>query len=229
MPRGGLDILLVEDNESLSENIAEYLEGRGHRMDFAFDGRAGLQTALASSFDVIILDLSLPRLDGVEVCREIRNRAPRHVPIIMLTARDALDDKLHGFGAGADDYLTKPFELAELAARCEALSQRHRVGTSHVLQIGSLVVDRRTGGAYREGRPLRLTPIMFDILLFLAEAHPGPVTRHDLTRRLWGDDPPESDSLRSHIHLLRQALDRPFERPMLETVHGMGFRLRLET
>lgn len=226
MGEGGLDILLVEDNESLSENIAEYLEGRGHRVDFAYDGRAGLQSALGSSFDVVILDLSLPRLDGVEVCREIRTKAPRHIPILMLTARDALDDKLHGFGAGADDYLTKPFELAELAARCEALSQRHRIGTPHVLKIGPLSVDRRTSVASREGRPLRLTPITFQILMFLAEAYPAPVTRHDITRRLWGDDPPESDSLRSHIHLLRQALDKPYEESLLETVHGVGFRLK---
>jgi DNA-binding response OmpR family regulator len=225
---GALDILLVEDNESLSENIAEYLEARGHRVDFAYDGRSGLETALAGSFDIVILDLSLPRLDGVEVCRKIRSKAPRHMPIIMLTARDALRDKLQGFEAGADDYLTKPFELAELVARCEALSQRHRVGTSHVLKIGPLTIDRRTSAASREGRPLRLTPITFKILLFVAEAHPAPVTRHDLTRRLWGEDPPESDSLRSHVHLLRQALDKRYERPMLETVHGVGFRLRAD-
>jgi DNA-binding response OmpR family regulator len=222
---GGLDILLVEDSESLSENIAEYLEGRGHRVDFAHDGRAGLRTALAGTFDVIVLDLSLPLLDGVEVCRQLRSKAVRHTPIIMLTARDSLVDKLEGFGAGADDYLTKPFELAELAARCEALSQRHRLGTSHVLQIAGLLVDRRSSSAAREGRPLRLTPLTFQILLILAEAHPAPVPRHDLTRRLWGDDPPDSDSLRSHVHLLRQALDKPFEKAMLETVHGVGFRL----
>lgn len=226
MRQGGLDILLVEDNESLSENIAEYLEGRGHRVDFAYDGRAGLRTALVGSFDVIVLDLSLPHLDGVSLCRELRSTSARHTPIIMLTARDALDDKLQGFEAGADDYLTKPFELAELAARCEALSQRHRLGTSHVLEVGSLCVDRRSSSATREGRAVRLTPITFQILLVLAEAHPAPVPRHDLTRRLWGDDPPDSDSLRSHVHLLRQALDKPFGKTMLETVHGVGFRLR---
>ncbi len=225
MTQGGLDILLVEDNEWLSENIAEYLEGRGHRVDFAYDGRAGLRTALGGSFDVVILDLSLPYLDGVEVCRELRSKAARHTPVIMLTARDALDDKLQGFDAGADDYLTKPFELAELAARCEALSQRHRLGTSHILQIGNLRLDRRSSSATRDGRLLRLTPITFQILLILAEAHPAPVPRHELTRRLWGDDPPDSDSLRSHVHFLRQALDRPFAKAMLATVHGVGFRL----
>ena len=226
--QSGLDILLVEDNDSLSQNIAEYLEGRGHRIDFAYDGRAGLQAALDGSFDAVILDLSLPRLDGLRVCQELRARAPRHVPIIMLTARETLDDKLQGFECGADDYLTKPFELAELAVRCEALSRRNQVGTNHLLEIGSLKLDRRGNEAVREDQPLRLTPITFQILLTLAEAYPHAVSRHDLTRRLWGDDPPDSDSLRSHVHLLRLALDKPFERPMLETVHGVGFKLRAD-
>lgn len=228
MALSGLDILLVEDNLSLGENIAEYIEARGHRIDFAYDGTTGLQTALAGSFDVIILDLSLPRLDGLEVCERIRAKATRHVPIIMLTARDSLEDKIRGFETGADDYLTKPFELAELAARCEALSHRHRVGTNHLVEIGSLRVGRRSKDAQRQGQQLRLTPITFGILLVLAEAYPDVVTRHDLTRQLWGDDPPDSDSLRSHVHLLRQALDKPFNTPMLETVHGLGFRLRAD-
>ncbi len=226
--QAGLDILLIEDNDSLSENIAEFLEGRGHRVDFAYDGRAGLATALATSFDAVILDLSLPRLDGLRVCQEIRGRANRHVPILMLTARDTLDDKLQGFDCGADDYLTKPFELAELAARCEALSKRHQVGTNHLIEIGSLRLDRREKEAAREDKFLRLTPITFQILRTLAEAYPAAVSRHELMRQLWGEDPPDSDSLRSHVHLLRNVLDKPFEQPMLETVHGVGFKLRAD-
>lgn len=226
--QAGLDILLIEDNDSLSENIAEFLEGRGHRIDFAYDGRAGLATALASSFDAVILDLSLPRLDGLRVCQEIRARANRHVPILMLTARDTLNDKLQGFDCGADDYLTKPFELAELAARCEALSKRHQVGTNHLIEIGSLRLDRREKEATRKDKPLRLTPITFQILQTLAEAYPVAVSRHELMRKLWGEDPPDSDSLRSHVHLLRNVLDKPFEPSMLETVHGVGFKLRAD-
>ena len=225
----GLDILLIEDNESLSANIADYLEARGHRPDFAHDGPAGLRRALAGSFDVVVLDLALPGLDGLELCRELRARADRHIPVIMVTARDTLDDKLRGFEHGADDYLTKPFALAELAARCESLANRHRLGTGHRLAIGELVIDRRAQQASRAGRALRLTPQTWQILLILAEAHPAPVARHELSRRLWGDDPPDSDSLRSHIHLLRQALDKPFASPMLETIHGVGFRLRAGT
>lgn len=224
----GLDILLIEDNDSLSENIAEFLEARGHRIDFAYDGRAGLATVLATPFDAVILDLSLPLLDGLRVCREIRARANRHVPILMLTARDTLGDKLEGFDCGADDYLVKPFELAELAARCEALSKRHQIGTNHLMEIGSLRLDRRESEATREEKPLRLTPITFQILLTLAEAYPAAVSRHELTRKLWGEDPPDSDSLRSHVHLLRNVLDKPFEQPMLETIHGVGFKLRAD-
>ena len=222
----GLDILLVEDSEALCENIVDYLEPLGHRVDLAMDGRAGLRMALERPFDVIVMDLALPGLDGLSLCRALREQAERHVPVLMLTARDTLDDKLAGFDCGADDYLTKPFALAELSARIGALSVRHRVGRSHLLTLGTLEIERRCRAARREGVPLRLTPVAWKILLRLAESHPRPVSRSELTRELWGEDPPDSDALRSHIHLLRQVLDKPFATPMLETVHGVGFRLR---
>lgn len=225
----GLDILVVEDNVALGQNIAEYLEGRGHRPDFAYDGETGLRRALEGGFDVIVLDVELPKLDGLALCRELRARSDKHVPVIMVTARDTLEDKIDGFAGGADDYLSKPFALAELAIRCETLARRHLLGTRHVLEIGPLSVDRQRGEAQRDGHRLRLTPQMWQILLALAEAFPAPLSRHELSRRLWGDEPPDSDSLRSHIHLLRQALDKPFDPPMLETLHGVGFRLRAET
>jgi DNA-binding response OmpR family regulator len=226
--KGGLDILIIEDNESLGQNMAEYLEALGHRLDFAYDGRAGLEAALRGSCDVVILDLSLPALDGLSLCEELRKHEDRHMPVLMLTARDTLEDKLHGFKAGADDYLTKPFALAELAVRCDALAKRHFIGTSHAIEIGSLTIRRKEGEARRDDRSLRLTPQTYKILLALAEAFPAAVSRHELSRRLWGDEPPDSDSLRSHVHLLRQVLDKPFAVPMLETVHGVGFRLRAD-
>lgn len=226
--RPGLDILLVEDNDALARNIADYLEPLGHRLDFAVDGRAGLQLALDHVFDVIILDVALPHVDGIALCRALRERASRHTPVLMLTARDTLEDKLRGFDAGADDYLTKPFALAELAARCASLAGRHRLGTDHKLRLGPLEIDRRAALAWRDGIALRLTPVSYRILLMIAEAHPRTLPRFELSRSLWGDDPPDSDALRSHIHLLRQVLDKPFAEPLLKTVHGVGFRLAID-
>lgn len=224
----GFDILLIEDSDPLCQNIVDYLEPLGHRLHLASDGRSGLEMALNNPFDLIILDIGIPQIDGLTMCRTLRDRAERHVPVLMLTARDALDDKLAGFAAGADDYLTKPFALAELAARIGSLSLRHRVGKEHLLQLGELQIDRKRRIAHREGKPLRLTPVAWKILLMLAEAYPRPLPRFELTRGLWGDEPPDSDALRSHIHLLRQVLDKPFRTPMLETLHGIGFRLRAD-
>lgn len=221
----GVDILLVEDNQPLAANIIDYLESRGHRLHFAADGAAGLRAALALPIDVVILDVALPRLDGLALCRAFREQADRRVPVLMLTARDTLDDKLAGFASGADDYLTKPFALAELAARIDALSARASLGADYALTIGDLVVDRRARTARRGGTALRLTPIPWQMLALLAEAWPAAVPRSELSRRIWGEEPPSSDSLRSNMHLLRQVLDKPFARPMLETVHGVGYRL----
>ena len=220
-----LHVVVVEDNPTLRAQLAALFERAGWRCDFASDGLSGLQLVLAEPPDVLVLDLGLPGLDGLRVCERLRAESDRHVPVLMLTARDALADKLEGFRHGADDYLVKPFAGDELVARCSALSQRHRLGASHVLQIGSLRIDRRGGAITREGQPLELYQTSRQILLALAEAWPRTLTRSELVQRLWGDEPPESDPLRSHLYLLRQALDRPFARPMLKTVHGVGFRL----
>jgi len=221
----GVRVLIIEDNLALRHNMAAAFEAEGHVADFAADGPGGLQLALQTCPDVVVLDLGLPGMDGVRVCEQLRARADRHVPVLMLTARDALKDKLDGFAAGADDYLTKPFAEAELLARCQALSVRHRAGTRHRLQIGSLCIDRRLGIATRQEQALNLHQTPFRILLELAEAWPGTLTRSQLIARLWGDAAPDSDPLRTHLYLLRQALDKPFATPMLETVHGVGFRL----
>lgn len=225
MTTAGLRILLIEDNLALRGNIAALFEAHGHCVDFAADGRSGLQLALQEPPDVLVLDLGLPDMDGLSVCSVLRARADRHVPVLMLTARDALDDKLKGFASGADDYLVKPFAGAELLVRCLALSQRHRSGQSHLLPIASLTIDRRAGHASRSGQPLRLHQTSYRILLLLAEAWPRTLTRSELIRRLWDDAPPDSDPLRSHLYLLRRSLDRPFSRPMLKTEHGVGYRL----
>jgi DNA-binding response OmpR family regulator len=221
-----LHVLVIEDDAALRESLRALLVGQGHRVDHAADGRAGLQMALAEPPDVLVLDLTLPGMDGLRICTRLRAECDRHVPVLMLTARDTVADKLEGFSAGADDYLVKPFANEELLARCLALSHRHRAGLSHTLRIGTLEIDRRAGIARRAGDVLALRRTSHRILLMLAEAWPRAVTRSELIRRLWGDDPRESDPLRTHLYLLRQALDRPFDTPMLVTVHDVGFRLQ---
>ncbi|HEL2979699.1 TPA: response regulator transcription factor [Stenotrophomonas maltophilia] len=218
-------LLLIEDNLPLASTIVDMLQSHGHLVDFAADGQAGLLLALASPPDVLLLDIGLPGIDGVTVCQRLRECSDRHIPVLMLTARDAIGDKLQGFAAGADDYLVKPFDDAELLARCLALARRHRVGQANLLQVGPLSIDRRSGQVSRAGTPLELPQVAQRILLILAEAWPRTVTRSELVQRLWGDEAPPSDPLRSHLYLLRQALDKPFEGEMLRTVHGVGFRL----
>ena len=220
-----LHILVVEDNPLLARNLADCLEQQGHSADFAADGQHGLQLALANAYDLVILDLGLPRMDGLEVCRALRAQAARTVPVLMLTARDTLPDKLAGFGSGADDYLVKPFAMAELLARCNVLARRHTLHQPHVLAVGSLRLDRQALQVARDGQAIELTPAGFQLLLALAEAHPRVLTRSELTRALWHDAPPDSDALRTHLYQLRQKFDKPFARPMLVTVHGVGFKL----
>lgn len=228
MTQERLRLLVIEDSLALRTSMAAMFESHGHRADFAADGRTGLHLALAEPPDVVVLDLNLPGMDGLQVCGLLRAQADRHVPILMLTARDTLDDKLRGFDAGADDYLVKPFAAEELLARCLVLARRHRVGEAHLLRIGSLCIDRRSGEVRRHDQLLELHQTPYRILLALAEAWPRALTRSDLVQRLWGDDPPQSDPLRSHLYLLRQVLDKPFPVAMLKTVHGVGFKLEAD-
>jgi DNA-binding response OmpR family regulator len=222
-----LRILLVEDHAELAASIIQFLEGEGHQLDYAADGRQGLELARDGAYDVVLLDLRLPLLDGLEVCRQLRATAQRRLPVLMLTARDALDDKIAGFDVGADDYLTKPFALEELLLRCNALGRRHQLHGAQVLTIGELSVDRRRRTVTRAGQVIRLHHTPFEILVALAEAYPAVMTRSELSHRIWGDEPPSSDALATHIYSLRQALDRPFNAPMLKTLHGVGLRLEV--
>lgn len=225
MGASALQLLLVEDHAPLREQIAALLRAAGHRVDEASDGRLALRQALEQPPDVLLLDLGLPGLDGLKLCASLRREAARHVPVLMLTARDQLPDKLAGFAAGGDDYLVKPFAGEELLARVQALARRGGAGQDYLLRIGPLSLDRRASEAFRDGQRLPLPPTAFAILRLLMEAHPRALSRSELIRRLWDDEPPESDPLRSHVHQLRQWLDRPFDKPLLKTVHGIGYRL----
>jgi DNA-binding response OmpR family regulator len=229
MNNQSLYILVVEDQQSIAQNIADFLEGKGHRLDFATQGRQALELALSNHYDVVVLDLNLPVMDGLEVCTQLRQQASHHVPIIMLTARDSIDDKISGFTTGADDYLTKPFSLLELEVRCFALSRRHLLQKNHTLSFDQLIIDRKTQQVSRAGKHLELHTMGYRILSILAEAYPQVVSRSAISQKLWGDEPTESDALRSHIYQLRNILDKPFDYPMIETMHGIGFVLHVKS
>jgi DNA-binding response OmpR family regulator len=219
-------ILVVEDNRDIAENIADYFEPLGHTLDFAIDGAAGVKLATEESFDIIVLDLMLPRLNGMEACRQLRGIHHIHTPILMLTAKDQLDDKLEGFSAGADDYLVKPFSVKELEARLLALLKRTQGKiTSRILRVSDLEYNLDTRQASRGNNLLELNPILRGLLELLMKKSPSLVTRHEMETAIWGDDPPDKDILRTHVYNLRTIIDKPFSKKLLHTVHGAGYRL----
>lgn len=218
-------ILVIEDNSDIAANIGDFLADRDHVVDFAGDGVTGLHLAVVNEFDVIVLDLNLPGMDGLEVCRKLRQEARRQTPVLMLTARDALENKLNGFESGADDYMVKPFALQELAARIEVLGRRGKGAKTRVLQLGDLIYNLDTLEVERAGTSIQLNPIGLKLLQTLMEAAPSVVTRQDLETRVWGEELPDSDSLRVHIHGLRALIDKPFEKPLIHTRYGIGYRM----
>jgi DNA-binding response OmpR family regulator len=218
-------ILVIEDNSDIAANIGDFLTEKGHIVDFAVDGVSGLYLVADNEFDVIVLDLGLPGIDGLEVCRELREEAARQTPVLVLTARDTLDDKLAGFESGADDYMVKPFALQELAARLEVLGQRGKGNKSRVLQLADLSYNLDTLLIVRGGKQIQLNPIGLRLLQALMEAAPSVVSRQELEIRVWGEELPDSDSLRVHIHGLRAAIDKPFEKALIQTRHGVGYRM----
>lgn len=218
-------VLVIEDNSDIATNIGDYLEDRGHVVDFAGDGVTGLHLAVVHDFDVIVLDLTLPGMDGLDVARKLRHEAHKQTPVLMLTARDALEQKLTGFESGADDYMTKPFALQELSARLEVLARRGKGPQSRVLKVADLTYNLDTLTVSREGKSIQLNPIGLKLLQALMDASPSVVTRQDLEQKVWGEELPDSDSLRVHIHGLRAAIDKPFEKPLIHTRHGIGYRM----
>ena len=218
-------ILVIEDNSDIAANIGDFLADRGHVVDFAGDGVTGLHLAVVNEFDAIVLDLSLPGMDGLEVCRRLREDARRQTPVLMLTARDALEQKLSGFDSGADDYMVKPFALQELAARVEVLGRRGKGIKSRQLQLADLTYNLDTLVVTRGGKSIQLNPIGLKLLQALMDSAPSVVTRQELETRVWGEELPDSDSLRVHIHGLRAAVDKPFDKALIQTRHGIGYRI----
>lgn len=219
-------LLVIEDNRNLVANLFDYFESRGHALDAAPDGVTGLHLATTQVFDAVLLDWMLPRMDGREVLRRLRGEYGSIVPVIMLTARDELPDKIDGFRTGADDYLTKPFAMQELEVRLEALLARaNGRNRRRVLQVADLTLDLSTLEAARAGQPLHLYPACRKLLEVLMQASPAAVTRQRLEYALWGDEPPDGDMLRSHIYELRRSVDGPFQTKLIQTLPRVGYRL----
>lgn len=222
-------ILLVEDHRDLAETISMSLESAGFVIDYAADGLQAIQLATTQVFDVIILDVMLPGIDGFTVCQRLRDEFNLDTPILMLTARDQIEDKLEGFEQGADDYLVKPFVMAELVARVTSLVNRKRGEMANTqISLGNLSLDSRTRKVSRAGQDIVLSPTGFRILRILLRESPAVVSREALENELWGDEVPDSDALRSHIYILRKAIDRPFEDEhgsLIKTVKGVGLKI----
>jgi len=220
---------VIEDNHAIALQIIEFLEGKQWQVDYAANGALGISLALSTPFDLVILDLGLPDIDGLEVCRQIKSQSAVNIPILMLTARDAFEDKAKGFNLGADDYVTKPFEFRELALRCEALTRRQSLYQNQVMQLGELTLNLTEQTVLRAEEGITLNATAFKILLVLVQAHPQPVSRSMLIHKIWGDEPPDSNALKSHIYNLRNAIDKNFAFPMVKTITNIGYKLMLET
>lgn len=222
--RGGLRVLVIEDQHDIAANIWDFLERRGHVVDHCADGVSGLARAMTGAFDAIVLDLGLPRLDGLDLCRQLR-AAGHGVPVLMLTARDTLDDKLRGFGEGADDYMVKPFAMRELDARLQALHRRMQPALDTLLAVGGLAYDPGTMLARREGRSIALTRLQGSILATLLGDAPKVTPHQRLLQAAWGDGAGDIAALHTQVYELRALIDRPFAHAMIRSVRGIGYRV----
>jgi len=220
-------VLIIEDNRDLASNMFDFLETKGHIVDAAGDGITGMHLALVNEYDAIVLDLMLPGMDGITLCRKLREEGGKDTPVLMITARDSLEDKIAGLEAGADDYLVKPAELREVELRLRVLFRR---GGDHTqkqkkLQVEDLTLDPFTCSVRRGTKAIDLPPVPYRILEVLMSRSPQVVNREDIEHVVWGEGRPDSDSLRAHVHLLRELIDKPFERKLLRTMRGFGYQV----
>lgn len=220
-----LSVLLVEDDLDLAQTVVDYLQLETIQCDHASNGAAGLTLLAQHDYDVLLLDLNLPRIDGLTVCERLRADG-KDLPVLMLTARDQLADKQAGFAAGTDDYLIKPFALEELVLRIKALAKR-RSGQVQKLQLADLTMDLTAHEVSRAGQLIKLSPIGWQLLEVLLRHAPDAVSRQKLQMAVWGDEVPDSNSLKVHMYHLRKAIDGPFATNLLQTIAGHGFALRV--
>lgn len=222
------NLLIVEDQQDLAANIGDFLEMGGFIADYAADGLTAMNLLAENHYDAIVLDIMLPNIDGFEVCKRLRTELHLDTPVIMLTARDQLEDKLTGFDKGADDYLVKPFELKELEARLIAAIRRTRGEIEpQSLKVHDLEFNPQTMKATRDEQTLKLSRISLKILHLLMREAPNIVSREKLENEIWPDMPPDSDALRSHLYNLRKVVDKPFDIELIHTVTNIGFKICL--
>ncbi|MBO1256675.1 response regulator transcription factor [Alteromonas sp. 5E99-2] len=219
-------LLVVEDDADLAAGIIDFLELEGISSDHANNGKSALNLIRQHSYDVIVLDINLPKLNGLDVCKMMRQEG-NDTPVIMLTALDTLKDKITGFAQGADDYLIKPFEMEELIVRCRVLSTR-KSGQVTRITVGPLVYKLKLNEVTRDGKPIHVSPIGMKILEVLMRASPSIVSRDKLINDVWGNDIPDSNSLKVHLFNLRKQIDTDFTPKLLHTIVGKGFVLREE-
>ncbi|AWB66929.1 two-component system response regulator [Saccharobesus litoralis] len=218
-------VLLVEDDARLADSVMQFFELFDIAVDPCNNGRQAVSLMQANDYDVVVSDVNMPKMNGLQFCKYLRDEGI-NIPFIFVSANDDIEDKLAGFDTGADDYLTKPFELRELMARVNVLSKR-RSGQSNKLSIDEfpLHINFNQRVATRDDQQLKLTPSGWKMLEKLARNYPEPVSKADLEFAIWGDELPDSNALKVHIHNLRKSIDKPFTFPILQAVNGFGFRL----
>ncbi|WDE09075.1 response regulator transcription factor [Thalassomonas viridans] len=219
-----MKILLVEDDKNLAAAIVDYLELDGIICDHIDNGVAALNLLAANHYQVLVLDINLPKLSGYEVCKQLRQQGNK-IPVIMLTAKGRLEEKLTGFEMGADDYLVKPFAMDELVARVKALSGRVSSQATRY-RVAGLEIDINSHIVKRDGQVLKLSPLSFKLLSCLMKASPAPVERSCLMEQVWGDNIPELNSLKVHIHNLRKEIKDKGADALLHTIPALGYVIR---
>jgi DNA-binding response OmpR family regulator len=222
-----MKILIVEDDAELAAAMSNYLELQGAECDFAYHGASGLALAQESHFDVIILDLMLPRINGIEVCEQLRRQSVS-TPVLMLTACDTNSEQLKGFQAGIDDYVVKPSPMALIWARVQALHRRNKPMVEK-RSVDTLTCYFKEQRAIREGREIKLTPTGWKMLALLLRRSPEVVTRSEIEDEIWPDGDVESGNFNVQLHQLRKAIDKPFAYPLIHTLVGRGLCLRKKT
>lgn len=221
-----MKLLVVEDNKDILSNLHDFLTIKGYVVDCADNGLTALHLISSQTYNLIILDIMLPGVDGLTICDSLRNNAHLDTPVIMLTAKDQIEDKLKGFESGADDYLVKPFDLSELLVRIEAILRRTiKSSKASLLKLADLEFNLNTMLVSRAGQTINLNPASMKLLKKLMLESPNVVKKEVLEELLWGDNLPDKDNLKAHIYLLRNKIDKPFHYRLLKTIHGIGYQL----